>query len=204
MMPKPRPRLKIVLSVLLSAFILWQFGSAAKIHAKALLAQYLIAHSWQQALEHPEQPLETYKPWSWADTWPVARMQWIGKAGEVTRPDADVWVLSGADGSSLAFGPGHLHGTAMPGEGATVFAGHRDTHFQFLQAAQVGDLLRVQTRQGLWLQYQVAHVSIVDSAKKQLRLDVNSKDLWLVTCYPFNGVSAGGTLRYQLRAKAVF
>ncbi len=41
------------------------------------------------------------KPWPWADTHPVARL--IAPA-----QDADVLVLAGASGRTLAFGPGHL------------------------------------------------------------------------------------------------
>ena len=40
------------------------------------------------------------KPWSWADTWPVARV-------EVPRLYKSAIVLAGASGQSLAFGPGH-------------------------------------------------------------------------------------------------
>jgi len=47
------------------------------------------------------------KPWSWADTWPVARI-------EVKRLHASAIVLAGSSGQALAFGPGHVELAPMP------------------------------------------------------------------------------------------
>ena len=39
----------------------------------------------------------------------------------------------------MAFGPGHLSGTPLPGEaGNAVVSGHRDTHFAFLRGLREG------------------------------------------------------------------
>ena len=55
-------------------------------------------------------------------------------------------VLAGASGRTLAFGPGHVDGTPLPGEhGNAVVSGHRDTHFAFLRDLRCGDVLEVQT-----------------------------------------------------------
>jgi hypothetical protein len=51
---------------------------------------------------------ETVKPWPWADTWPIARLS-------APRHGVDLFVLAGATGRTLAFGPGHVDGTARPG-----------------------------------------------------------------------------------------
>lgn len=52
-------------------------------------------------------------------------------------------------GRTLAFGPGHLSGTAPPGAiGNAVISGHRDTHFAFLSALRVGDGIVVEGRDG--------------------------------------------------------
>ena len=54
----------------------------------------------------------------------------------------DVIVLAGASGRTLAFGPGHLDGSARPGEpGNCVLSAHRDTQFAFLRRLEIGDLL---------------------------------------------------------------
>ena len=87
---------------------LWHLGQASYIHAKAWLAQYLIRAAWERSLATGT----TVKPWSWADTWPVARLV-------APRQDADLYVLAGDSGRSLAFGPGHRFGTPAPGARAT-------------------------------------------------------------------------------------
>src|SRR5688572_1545522 len=50
---------------------LWQFGQGIYIHLKARLAQYLIADAWRKTLTGAR----AVKPWPWADTWPVARLE---------------------------------------------------------------------------------------------------------------------------------
>ena len=113
------------------------FGNAFWINAKARLAQHLIESSWATSLDSGSpQP-----PWSWADTWPVARLQHA-------QTNTDLVVLAGADGSSLAFGPGHLSGTDSPGEGVSVIGGHRETHFRFLREVQLTDELFLQGKDG--------------------------------------------------------
>src|SRR6266480_3954822 len=73
------------------------------------------------------------KPWSWADTWPVARI-------EVKRLHASAIVLAGSSGQALAFGPGHVERTPDAGErGVAVYSAHRDTHFRFLRDVAIGD-----------------------------------------------------------------
>ena len=77
------------------------------------------------------------KPWSWADTWPVARI-------EVKRHRASAIVLAGSSGQALAFGPGHVELTADAGErGVAVYSAHRDTHFAFLRNVKIGDEIDV-------------------------------------------------------------
>ncbi len=101
------------------------------IPAKALLAQYLLQRAWQQSLVDDK----IVKPWPWADTWPVGRLQ-------NDRLGIDLIVLEGESGEVLAFGPGHLSRSSSPGEdGHCILAGHRDTSFAFLQKLQAGDLL---------------------------------------------------------------
>lgn len=74
----------------------WQSGRGAWIQAKAVLAQVLIAQAWSRTLNGEAK----VKPWPWADTWPVAKLA-------VPRLGLEYYVLEGADGSAIAFGPGH-------------------------------------------------------------------------------------------------
>ena len=80
---------------------LWQAGESAYIEAKAWLAQDLLEDAWAKTLGGAQQ----VKPWSWADTWPVARLQ---------APDLNIdrIVLAGASGRTLAFGPAGSFETA--------------------------------------------------------------------------------------------
>ena len=169
---------------------LWQFGGAGYIHVKAVLAQTLLRDAWARTLVDT-QPV---KPWPWADTWPVARLL-------APRHAQDLIVLAGASGRTLAFAPGHLNGTATPEQtGRTIIAGHRDTHFAFLREIQPGDELRLQDHTGVTHRFMVSDTRVVDSQSTQLSLD-GVKELVLVTCYPFDALSAGGPLRFVVFAR---
>jgi sortase A len=164
----------------------WQVTSGAYIHAKAWLAQQLIASAWTRTLEGERE----VKPWPWADTWPIARLQVIDK-------DVDLYVLADASGRSLAFGPGYVNGTAAIGEGNTVLAGHRDTHFAFLRDLQPGDEFAIQTVDGREWHFQLNETHVIDSRHERLRFDANGDaTITLLTCYPFDAIVPGGPLRY--------
>lgn len=186
---------RLLMSALLVLIIGWQWGSALGIEFKARLAQVLIEKAWQQQLETPEL---SARPWPWADTHPVGRLQWLDAGREVKQ---DLYVLAGADGSSLAFGPGQMNGLGE--SSAKVLAGHRDTHFAFLKQLKRGDQLRWQGRDGVWRSYAVSQLKIADSEKENLWVDTQAETLWLVTCYPFDALQAGGPLRYLVQAEPV-
>lgn len=164
-------------------------GQAAWLQAKATLAQWLIASAWQQTLIDGSPK----RPWPWADTWPVARLQ--APSGEVH------YVLDSVSGEALAFGPGHLPASVAPGQpGTTLIAGHQDSHFAFLAALQGGDEIRLQAMDGRQFVYRVADITVVDSRQQQVSLQYELAELRLVTCYPFNSLQSGGPLRYVVRA----
>lgn len=172
----------------------WQLGEGAYIPAKAWLAQELMQRAWERAVEGSERPA----PWPWADTWPVARLRALGG-------DIDLIVLAGGSGRTLAFGPGHLSASALPGQrGNAVIAGHRDTHFNFLQRLAVGEPLAVETANGESHLYQVVNVDVVDSRRSSLLLDTDESMLSLVTCYPFDALEPGGPMRYVVTARMLF
>ena len=114
---------RFVLPLLLAVIGLILFGQGAYIHAKALVAQVLLERAFEKTIATGHET----KPWSWADTWPVARI-------EVKRLHASTIVLAGSSGQALAFGPGHVERTPEAGErGVAVYSAHRDTHFAFLK-----------------------------------------------------------------------
>jgi sortase A len=96
---------RLVASLLLALAGLVLFGQGAYIHAKALLAQVLLERAFSETIATGRE----VKPWSWADTWPVARI-------EVKRLHASAIVLAGSSGQALAFGPGHVELTPDAGE----------------------------------------------------------------------------------------
>ena len=172
----------------------WQMGQGAYIPAKAWLAQELMQRAWLRVTAGEDRAA----PWPWADTWPVARL--TSEAHGV-----DLIVLAGGSGRTLAFGPGHLGASALPGEtGNAVIAGHRDTHFRFLGEVRPGEILGIQTMAGDNYLFKVIGADIVDSRKGSLVLDTDLPMLTLVTCYPFDALEAGGPLRYVVTAKMLF
>ena len=109
----------------------------------------------------------------------------------------DLIVLSGGSGRTLAFGPGHLSASALPGDsGNAVIGGHRDTHFQFLRDVEVGDTMIVERPHGRQFLYEVIGRHVVDSRRGALTLDTEESFLSLVTCYPFDAIDPGGPMRY--------
>jgi sortase A len=172
-----------------------QLASAGLINAKAWLAPLLVERAWRETLTAGGAHT---RPWPWADTWPVARLS--AKGGEV-----ELIVLEGGSGRTLAFGPGHLSISALPGEsGNSVIAGHRDTHFQFLQYLRPGESIEVERPGGRRHLYQVTAVDVVDSRRGSLVLDTDEPMMSLVTCYPFDALRAGGPLRYVVSARMLF
>ncbi len=187
-----RKRYWIVACLLFLGF--WQLGQGTYIPAKAWLAQELMQRAWLRAGRDVERPA----PWPWADTWPVARLT-------ASSRDVDLIVLEGGSGRTLAFAPGHLSASALPGEkGNTIIAGHRDTHFRFLRDVEKGELLGVESAKGQRHVYEVIGADVVDSRKGSLVLDTETAMLTLVTCYPFEAPEAGGPLRYVVTAKMLF
>jgi sortase A len=172
----------------------WQLGQGAYIPAKAWLAQELMQRAWHRGEHGVAQPV----PWPWADTWPVARLS--ARSGGV-----ELIVLEGGSGRTLAFGPGHLSASSLPGEkGNTVIAGHRDTHFSFLRDVEIGESLVLETIGGTRHRYEVIGIDVVDSRRGSLQLDTDEPYLSLVTCYPFEARDPGSPLRYVVTAKMLF
>lgn len=170
-----------------------EFGRGAWLQAKAWLAQVLIAGAWERTIAGAEQA----RPWPWADTWPVARMT-------VPALGVERYVLAGADGRAIAFGPGHAWGTALPGaEGNSLIGGHRDTHLAFLRKLKRGDEIRIERTDGATLHYRVVRMDVLDKRDTWVATQDGPARLTLVTCWPFDALRAGGAQRYAVTAVAM-
>ena len=190
--PEIRPRNLVVSCLLCLGF--WQLGQGAYIPAKAWVAQELMQRAWHKVKSGSTQ----VAPWPWADTHPVARL--LAKDGNV-----ELIVLAGGSGRTLAFAPGHLSASVLPGEtGNSIIAGHRDTHFQFLQFLEIGEPLMVQLADGSEHLYRVSAIDVVDSRRGSILLDTELPMMSLVTCYPFNAINPGGPMRYVVSAEMVY
>jgi sortase A len=188
-----RRRAATALAGALLAGGLWLFGQGIYVYAKAGLAQALITRAWTRTLAGDRE----VKPWPWADTWPVARLI-------VPTLDVDLFVLAGADGRTIAFGPGHVFGTPLPGEaGNSVIGGHRDTHLAFLRDLEAGAELVVERPDGARRRYRLDWRSVLDKREVWVLKNEGPTRLTLITCYPFDALRAGGPLRYVVTARAI-
>jgi sortase A len=186
-------RAATVLAAALLAGGLWQFGQGVYIHAKGGLAQALMGRAWSRTLDGER----AVKPWPWADTWPVARLLVPGLV-------VDLFVLAGANGRAIAFGPGHVFGTPLPGEtGNSVIGGHRDTHLAFLRDLEPGVEIVVERPDGARRRYGVDEARVLDKRDVWVLENEGPTRLTLVTCYPFDALRAGGPLRYVVTARAL-
>lgn len=189
--------LSTIVMVLLFSASLWQLAEANWIQGKAIVAQQLLNSSWNKTLsdsKSTDSPKPAvHKPWPWADTWPVAKLI-------VPQYDIEQIILAGDSGSSLAFGPGYSLASATPNtSGMTMISGHRDTHFKFLKDLKINDTIYMQTTDKT-IAYQVYDFKIVDSNTVSLAADDREETLVLVTCYPFDAITNGGSLRYLVFA----
>jgi sortase A len=116
----------------------------------------------------------------------------------------DLFVLDAATPRALAFGPAHVGGTAAPaGHGNTVLVAHRDTHFAFLRRLAENDEIAVEGTNGSSARYRVREVTVLEAHEARLLDAADSAQLTLITCYPFDAVRPGSTLRYVVIAERV-
>ncbi len=181
-----------LISILLLVASFTLFGNSIYIFAKAQLAQVLLERAFSQSLTTGK----PVKAWSWADTYPIARIT-------IDRIGAEAIVLQGASGEALAFGPALLNETARPGErGTSVMAAHRDTHFSFLRNVKLGDLIKVMRDDGLEFSYRVVNMRVVEANNSGIDRHASGFHLVLSTCYPFSAITHG-TQRYLVEAELV-
>jgi sortase A len=107
---------------------------------------------------------------------PVARLL-------IPRLAMDEIVIEGVDDYALMAGPGHLPGSAYPGEaGNSIISAHRDRHFASLGAIQLGDTLYTEagTKRTAWV---VISKRVIDADAPAL-FRTRDATLTLTTCWP--------------------
>ena len=183
---------RFTVPLLLALVGLVLFGQGAYIHAKALLAQVLLERAFAETIASGR----ATKPWPWADTWPVARI-------EVRRLRASAIMLAGSSGQALAFGPGHVELTPNAGErGVAVYSAHRDTHFRFLKNVAIGDEIDITRDDGRTFRYRADGAAVVRFDASGIDPLTDGYELVLSTCWPFDAVTPG-PMRYVLHATMI-
>lgn len=165
------------------------------IPAKAVVAQVLLERAWEDSKASGGAPV---KPWPWADHWPRARLHFPAQQTSYV-------VLSGDQGASLAFAPGHNPESAALSAalGTKVISAHRDTHFTVLRDVSIGEELALETEQGMRA-YRVTQMDVIDVRQQTLEIFPEGEDaLVLVTCYPFDAVNPNGSLRLVVMAEGL-
>lgn len=111
---------------------------------------------------------------------PVARLL-------IPRIGMDQIVVEGVDDDALNAGPGHLPGSAYPGElGHSIISAHRDRHFSRLGEVHVGDTLV--TESGTQLRRWVVVRKRVVGADARALFRTRDATLTLTTCWPIRAV----------------
>ena len=178
-------------------------GSLLCLHAswlpiKGWLSEQLISYSWHQTIDLKQQ----IKPWPWADTYPIAELSF-------ERLNKQVVVLNGGDPTTLAFSAGAIAPfNQARSTQAFVVAGHRDSHFSFLDEVVMNDIISLADKHGQSQLYQVEAIDIVDASTGELPVLADDSQLILITCYPFtntrniaNVAGSNSNERYVITAR---
>lgn len=171
---------------------------ASWLPAKALLSEQLISYSWHQTINLQQK----IKPCPWADTYPIAELsfQRLGKS---------IVVLNGGAPTTLALSAGAIAPFNQANSTQPfVVAGHRDSHFSFLDEVFMNDIISLADKHGRSQLYQVEAIDIVDASTGELPILADDSSLVLITCYPFTNIRNAGTFngnnsneRYVITAK---
>jgi len=173
-----------ILMIGLMSAAAWQLTGYARIHGKAWLGQQLLERAWQRI----EQTGQVVEPWPGAVSHPVGRLS-------MPRLDIEHLVLEGVETPVLAWGPCLETGAG----GHRLLAGHRDTHFRFLQQVRNGDRFKLQLAGAAPEAWQVRSIDVVDARLTAIDMSLSGAHMTLVTCYPFDAVNSGGPLRLVVR-----
>ena len=160
------------------------------LYAKSVLAQVLLNHAWQQS----QQKEQNYRPWQWADSYPVAKL--------TDKKNNTSWIImAGMTGRAMAFAPTWLEDSAKPNQyGNTVISAHNDSHFNVLEKNEIGDEFLLEDQQGKILTYRVMTIDIVSEYDVSSYLFQDETMITLITCYPFEVTNAAKTQRLVIQA----
>lgn len=181
----------MVLALLLVAAGAGLLGRDGYLRLKGMAATRLVAAATDRYLTDGAD----HRPWSWADFRPTGRLH-------VPRLAVSRDILDGGLGQTMAFGLGHVAGTADPGQGGNIaLAGHRDSWGGFLGDLRLRDLLVVDTPAGDRA-YRVSLIRVVRRDETSVLTPEQGPGLTLVTCCPVDGILPT-EMRLVVRAEPV-
>lgn len=179
---------------LLLALAVFFLAAAFYIPARAVLAQTLMHQAWARTLTSHG---KFYRPWPWADSWPVARL--IVPAHEI-----DQIILHGGQANALTFAPSlSVLSFSQGSRRAIMISAHRDSQFPFLKNLAVGEIVELQNRHAALQYYQVRQREVIDTRVTGIRIPDYGKWLLLVSCYPFDCLLSDASTRYVVSAAAI-
>jgi len=109
-----------------------------------------------------------------------------GSLSRLTIPAIDVSavIVEGTDPLSLMIGPGHMTGTALPGDsGNVVVSAHRETFLRKIMDLKQGDHILVE-RDGQTFTYEIEEFRIVKPDDISVAAPTKDNRLTLITCDP--------------------
>jgi LPXTG-site transpeptidase (sortase) family protein len=111
-------------------------------------------------------------------------------------------VREGTGERTLSLALGHIPGTALPGQKGNIgVAGHRDTLFRALRNVAAKDEITFETPHETFV-YRVETTQIVKPEEVQVLDPGPTRELTLVTCYPFEYVGSAPD-RFIVKAKLI-
>jgi sortase A len=111
-------------------------------------------------------------------------------------------VREGDSDRTLSIALGHIPGTAFPGEKGNVgIAGHRDSLFHGLKDVAANDEITFETPRARYV-YRVESTQIVKPEHTEVLNSGPTRDLTLVTCFPFEYVGSAPD-RFIVKARMV-
>jgi sortase A len=185
-----------VSALLIAVGALLLIGSGASV-ARAALARDAARTRWaeleaQRAATGARAMMVGGAGWAAAPGSPVARLV-------VPRLGVDEVVVEGVGDDALRAGPGHMTGSALPGQaGNSVISAHRDRHFRPLSGLVVGDTVITESVTGS-VRWVVSRIRVVTADAPALRT-AETPVLTLTTCWP---IGYFGSAPDRLIAEAV-
>lgn len=166
------------------------------IYTKAWAGQTLIEAAWERSIRDQTH----HKPWPWADTYPVGKLN-------VPSLSIELYLLQGDTGQALAFAPGMTifeeESTKSQRKISTyLIQAHRDTHFEFLPTLKQGERLSLELIHET-KQFRVEQHKVLKTPEFFTPKNLENDLLLLSSCYPFSSHNDENALRQSAQRYVV-